>query len=219
MFPYFYLTASKEIAASFQNNALISLLLMLILLVYILLYIRYSTLLKKGNLKKYLLELGIFSIVILFCTLIIEIYGIYSRIPPFIPIANETQFSSLLIEHFKIIPSVPLSWIVMLYTFVISLALIELFFSSKYVENINKKLEELRSLKYRIDRYQLGISPELNFENILKTLSKQKIYPPSYFIAGGIISIPIPLSFSRCEETFYSALEDQTIGDMENSQK
>jgi hypothetical protein len=219
MIPYFYLTASKEIAASFQNNALISLLLMLILLVYILLYFRHSSLLKKGNFKKYLLELAIFSIVILICTLIIEIYGIFSKIPPFIRVVNETQFSPLLIEHFTIIPSVPLSWIVTLYTLVTSLVLIEQIFSSKYVESINRKLEELLSLKYRIDRYQLGISPELNIENILKTLSKQKIHPPSYFTAGGIISIPIPLSIRRCEETFYTALEDQPVGDMEPLQK
>lgn len=219
MIPYIYYTSSKEIAPSFQNNSLISFLLMVIFLVYILLYFRHSSLITKGNFKRYLSEMAIFSIVIVICTVIIAIYGILSKIPPFIPITNASQFSPLLIEHLKIIPSMPLSWIVTLYTLVITLVLVEHFFSSKYIESINRKLDELLILKYRIDRYQLGISPELNIEDLLKILSKQKIHPPSYFTVGGIISIPIPLSFGRCEETFYSALEDQPVGDMETSQK
>lgn len=219
MFAYFYFTSSKENTAAFPNNSLISILLFIILLVYALLYFRHSSLIKMGNFKKYLLELAIFSIFIVICAVIIEIYGIYSKIPPFIPISNETQFSSILIKHLEIIPSVPLSWIVILYTLVITLVLVDYFFSSKYIESLNQKLDELLILKYKIDRYQLGISPELNIENLLKTLSKQKIHPPSYYTAWGVISIAIPLSFDRCEETFYSALEDQPARDMETLQK
>jgi hypothetical protein len=219
MIAYFYFTSSKDVVAPYPNNSLIITLLLLILLVYVLLYFRHSTLIKKGNFKKYLVESAIFSIVIVIFSVIIEIYGIYSRIPPFTPITNATQFSQLLIEHLKIIPSEPLSLIVALYTLVITLVLAEYFFSSRYIGSINRKLNELLILKYRIDRYQLGISPKLDIEDILKTLSKQKIQPPNYIIAGGIFSIPLPLPFNQCEEIFYSALEDQPMRDMENSQK
>ena len=219
MISYLYYSASKDIPPSFQNNPGISLLLMLILLVYFSLYLRHKSLLKKGNLKKYLLELGIFSIAIFICSAIIIMYGTYSQIPPFISISNGTQFSPLLTEHLKIIPSVPLSYIVSLYTLVISLVLIEFFISSQYIKGINRKLEELLILKYRIDRYQLGIISDINMEDLIKRLSKLKIYPPSYFIAGGIITIPVPLPVNRCEEIFHSALEDQPEGEPETLHK
>lgn len=74
-------------------------------------------------------------------------------------------------------------------------------------------------MKNRIDRYQLGISSELNIENVLKTLARQKINPPSYIFAGGILSIPVPLPFSRCEEMLYMFLEDQPVKDKENMNK
>ena len=139
--PLHLLHSFKGDAPSFQNNSLITFFLILIFIVYILLYFRHSSLLKKGKFKKYLLELAIvFDCYFHLYGLIIEIYGIFSKIPPFIPVANVTQFSPLLIEHLKIIPSVPLSWIVTLYTLVISLVLIELFLSSKYVERINQKI-------------------------------------------------------------------------------
>ena len=219
MITYSYLTTSKEITPSFQNNSWITLFFILILIVYILLYFRHSALVKKGNFKKYLSELAIFSIVIFIFSVVTVIYGFYFQIPPFIPITNTPQFSTLLFEHLQIIPSVPLSWIVTLYTLVIGLVLLEFFFSSKYIDRINRKLDELLILKYKIDRYNLGISPDLNIENVLRTLSKQKIHPPDYVIAGGILSIPVPLQFGRCEETFYSALEDKPIGDTGTLQK
>jgi hypothetical protein len=159
--------------------------------------------------------MAIISITISIFSVIIAIYGLFLKIPPFISITDAQQFSPLLIEHLKIIPSIPLSWIVSLYTIVIAVVLLEFIISSKYIEIINRKLEELFILKYRIDRYQLGVSSELNIENILKTLSRQKIHPPSYIIVGGILSIPIPLHFSRCEEMLYSALQDQPVVDME----
>ncbi|HII98038.1 MAG TPA: hypothetical protein HA272_01935 [Methanoregula sp.] len=219
MITYYYFTASKEIIPSFQNNSWISFLFILNLIVYIWLYFRHSTLVKNGNFKKYLSELAIYSIGIFFFSVVTAIFGLFFQIPPFIQITDTPQFSHRLFEHLQIIPSVPLSWIVTLYTLVIGLVLLEFFFSSKYVESINRKLDELLILKYKIDRYQLGVSPSLNVENVLRTLSKQKIHPPNYVIAGGILSVPVPLQFGRCEETFYSSLEDIPVGEMETLQK
>lgn len=216
MIPYFYFTSSKEIVPTFQSNSWILLLLMLILLMYALLYNRHSALLKQGNFKRYITEMAIFSNIIFIFSAIIAAYAFFSKIPPF---TDVPQSSPLLIEHLKIIPSVPLSWIVSLYTLVIGLVMLEYFFSSQYIEKINRKLEELFILKYRIDRYQLGIAPEPNIENILKLVSKQKIHPPSYIIAAGILSIPIPLPFYRCEEMLYLALEDQVGNTEQNKSK
>jgi hypothetical protein len=160
-------------------------------------------------------ELTAFSAFIVICTVILKIYGYFLKIPPFIPITEVSQPSPLLIEHLKDIPSVPLSWIVMLYTVTLCLIFLEFFFSAKYIENINQKLERLLILKYKIDRYQLGISPERNVENVIKQISKLKIHPPSYYTVGGVVSIPIPLSFERCEDLLYSALEDYPEEDKE----
>jgi hypothetical protein len=219
MVAYLNYSASKDITPTFQNNSWISLLFMLIFLVYCLLYVTHTSLIKKGDFKKYLLGMAFFSIAIFICSAIIAIYGVFSKIPPFIAISNETQFSPLLTEHLKIIPAVPLSYIVTLYTLVIGLVLFEFFVSSQYIRGINQKLRELLILKYRIDRYQLGISPDLDIEDLIKQLSKLKISPPSYFIAGGIITIPVPLPYIRCEEMVYSALEDQPEGEPETLQR
>lgn len=213
MIAYLNYSASTDIMPTFQNNPWISLILMLIFLLYCLLYAKHASLMKKGEFKKYLMGIAFFSIMIFVCSLIVAIYGTLSKIPPFTAISNATQFSPLLTEHLKIIPAVPLSYIVALYTLVISLVLFEFFVSSKYIHGVNQKLEELLILKYRIDRYQLGISPDLDIEDLIKQLSKLKILPPRYFIAGGIITIPVPLPDVHCEEMLYSALEDQPDGE------
>jgi hypothetical protein len=216
MIPYFYFTSSKDIVPTFQSNSWILLLLMLILLIYALLYYRHSAILKQGNFKRYIAETAIFSNIIFIFSAIIAVYGFLSKIPPF---TDVPQSSPMLIEHLKIIPSIPLSWIVSLYTLVIGFVVLEYYFSTQYIGNTNRKLEELFILKYRIDRYHLGISPVPNIENILKSLSKQKIYPPSYITAAGILSIPFPQPISRCEEMLYLALEDQPVIFTERSEK
>jgi hypothetical protein len=208
LIPYFYYTVSKEIASSFRNDSLLSFLLILISLAFIILFFRHNSLIKKEDLKKYLTEMAIISFFIAGCAGIIIIYGYVAQVPPFISISETSQFSSTLIEHIKIIPSVPLTYIVSLYTLVIGLVLIEYFFASRYIEKIDQKLAELLILKNRIDRYNLGISPELHIEEIIKKVSKLKILPPSYIIAGGIVTIPVPFSMSPCEELYYSAIEN-----------
>lgn len=202
---YFYYSASKEISPLYQNNPFISLLLMIILLAFILIYIRNVQYGISGLNLKYLLELAIISTFITFCSIWILFIGYTSQIQPFIPIANTSQFSHPLIEHIATLPSVPLSYIVTLYTLIIGLVIFEYFFSSKYMEILEKNLKGLFILKYRIDRYQLGLSPDLHVNDIVKSVLKLKTYPPSYHTFLGIVSIPIPIPFEyiRCEEILY----------------
>jgi MFS family permease len=213
MILYFYYTASNEVAPLYQNSPHISLLLMIILLVFVIIYIRCASYKKAGLNEKYLLELTIISTFIAICSIWILFIGYSSRIQPFIPITNTSQFSNPLIEHITVLPSVPLSYIVTLYTLIIGLVIFEYFFSSKYMENIEKNLNKLLMIKYRIDRYQLGLSPDLHIDDLVKKVSKLKIYPPSYHTFLGIVSIPIPMPFDfiNCEEILYLSQEDPIV--------
>jgi magnesium-transporting ATPase (P-type) len=208
-FAYMYYSNSKDISPTFQTDSWISFILTLILLGYILFYFKHKSLLKKRDFKKYISRVALFSSPILICFAIMAIYGFVSKIPPFIAISNGTQFSPLLTEHLKIIPALPLSYIVAVFTLVVGLVLFEFFVSSQYIQDISKKLGMLLILKHKVERYQLGISPDLNVEEVIKQLSKLKIFPPSYHVAGGIITIPLILPEVPCEEMLYSALEDQ----------
>lgn len=137
---YFYFTSSKEITPIFSSNSLILDLILLILMAYAVLYVRFSSLLKKGNSKRYMIEMMIFSNIIFIFSAIIALYGIFSKIPPFIPMADVPQIPPLSIEHLKIIPVLPLSWIVSLYTIVIAVVLLEFLISTKYIEGISRKI-------------------------------------------------------------------------------
>jgi hypothetical protein len=222
MISYIYLTnpnSLKDISSLFTQNSLIVTFLVLALVVYFALWVQYSRFLKRGDLKKYLFQLALFSILIVILSCIILIYGYSTKIPPFIQIENSSQFSPLLVEHAKNIPSFPLSLIVAIYSGAIALVLMDYIFSSRYIEKVNYKLEELFILKYRIDRYRLGISSNLNIEEISRKLSKQKIHPPAFHTIGGIFSIPVPFEFDQCEEILYLALDDPIDNSSENLQK
>ncbi|MGB9176759.1 MAG: hypothetical protein WCB46_08500, partial [Methanoregula sp.] len=160
MISYFYFTnpnSSKDLTILFTRNSLIVTFLVLTFFVYFALYVQYLRFLKRSDLKNYLFQLALFSILIVILSGMILIYGYCTKIPPFIEIENSLQFSPLLIEHAKIMPSFPLSLIVAIYSGVIALVLLDYLFSSRYIEKVNHKLEELFELNYRIDRYRLGI--------------------------------------------------------------
>jgi hypothetical protein len=208
---YFYFASSdssKQILSAFQENLTIEILLLLMVIAYIGIYYQNHRLAKKGVYKDYLSQLLFLSSIILAFAFLIEIYGNYSKIPPFIAIKNTSQFSSGLFEHSTIIPSFPLSLIILLYIGVLNLALIEYFFSSRYIKKVNQKLDGLFGLKYKIDRYQLGITPELHIKQALSELSRLRINPPVFLTLYGIIVVPIPFELNQCEDILYLALED-----------
>ncbi len=219
---YFYVTSSipsQGIESLFPRDNWISILLILAFVMYLFIFLRQSRLIKEGNLKKFLGQIGTSALVIMFCAIIIEIYGNLSNIPPFISIQNSSsQFSSVLIAHSKIIPEYPLTWIVAIYSAIIALIMLEYLFSSKYIEKINQNLDGLLNLKYRIDRYELGLSSDLKTDDILKEITKLKIHPPDFYTFGGIITIPVPLQFDRCEDILYLTLEN-TKTEVAESQK
>jgi nitrogen fixation-related uncharacterized protein len=213
---YLYLITydpTKHISSLIQSDPGIVILLGLILLVFLFSHKKSKQFDEYESFKKYNFQRLCLSFVIIVLGILIEAYGFFLKVPSFIPISNTSQFSSTLIAHSITISSFQLSLIVTLYTLVIFLVVIEGFFSSSYVEKINEKLEELFSLKYRIDRYQLGITSEIDFEHITAKLSELRIRSPKFFTFFGIFTLTIPIKLERCEDTLYLA-HDNSIGDM-----
>ena len=210
-----YHDPSKSSSSLIQSDPIIVMLLFLALLAFLIIQQKHQDYLKKGIFKYYIMRQIILSAILLALGILIGGYGYFSKLPPFISITNTSQFSSILFEHSNIIPSFPLSLIVLLYTVIILIALLEYFFSSKYLERNNQKLMELLSLKYRIDRYQLGVTSEIDIVKIIKKLSKLKIIPPQFITIWSIINVPIPFQMGKCEDTLYLALEDSITDETE----
>jgi len=211
---YFYLITydpSKHISSLIQSDPFIAISLVLTLIVFLFFKQKNESINNYKVFKKYNEQQLIFSFFILILGILIMGYGFFLKIPSFIPISNTSQFSTTLVAHSSTLSSFQISLIITLYTLVIFLVLYEYFFSSNYVERINEKLEELLSLKYRIDRYQLGLTSEIDIEQIMTNVSKIKINSPHFFTIFGIITFLNPIELERCEDTLYlTSIYDET---------
>jgi hypothetical protein len=209
MCAYFYLIntdTSRNIGSMIQSDPIIAIGLLGTFLFYTLFRNTWIGSPKEHELKKYLVGQLVFSGAILLLGLFFEGYGHLKNIPAFVPVSNTSQFSVGFIQHAFSISSFQISLIILLYTLVILVVLSDHFFSLKYVEKTNEKLIKLHILKNRIDRYQLGIIPSINTDQIQKQVLNLKTIPPQYLPLTELLSVPIPFDSNKCEETLHYSL-------------
>lgn len=143
-------------------------------------------------LGRYLACQLVFSGILLIAGIIIGTYGLLSKVPPFIPVSGASQVSVVLLQHSVSGSSFQILLLVYLYTAVIFIVLFDHFLSSAQLETTNRKLIGLLSLKNRIDRHRLGLSPCPDIRQIRKEVLSLKTVPPRYIPFAEIIRVPVP---------------------------
>jgi len=218
---YFYLITydpGRNISSLISSDPVLMMSLMITFLIYIAFQRKVKSLPKDGGLNKYFSRQLLFSGIIFSIGIFFEGYGYFAKVPTFISVSNTSQFSIVLIQHSFSITSFQISLITLLYTIIILTVLLDYFFSSKYVERTNNRLIELLNLKTRVDRYQLGITPGIDIEQIQKRVLNLKTIPPRYFPLIEIISVPIPFDYNRCEDLLHHTLGEMPVDESEKKQ-
>jgi hypothetical protein len=135
----------------------------------------------------------------IFCFVLL-IYGMIFKIPPFSTIEANSTYSPEIIELAQSHNELLIVFAIFVYLLLILVIVMDFMISQHLSDQINKKIEKLNEIKSKIDLNLMGISNNLDINDIFKDYLKLKMISPKVFCISGFFWFIIPSSIISTEE-------------------